>query len=106
MSIRRLLPNVDGLVSLAFLKPIAELVQNMVGSLDVIDVQTLRKLVDPGRLKLHCKIECFFSSVRQHNQLRPAVVRVRLKFQHSILHEIVDDPLNVLAIRSHVAGNP
>ncbi|BBP70753.1 hypothetical protein PHLH6_27570 [Pseudomonas sp. Seg1] len=95
-----------GSFGLVFFKPIAQVVQNLMGSLDSIDVQSFRQLINPGHLKLHRQIECFSSSFSQDNQLRPAVVWVRLKLQQSILHQIVDDPLNVLPIRPHVASNP
>ncbi|CAK9890028.1 hypothetical protein PS652_02861 [Pseudomonas fluorescens] len=85
----------DSSVSLVLLKLAAQLVQNTVGRLDVRNLQALRKLVDPRRLKFHCKSEGVFPRVGKHNQLRPAMVRVGLKLQHSLLDQIVDDALNV-----------
>src|ERR1700691_3894972 len=42
----------------------------------------------------------------QDHELRPAMVRVRLERNESLFVQIIDDPLNVLTMRTQVASEP
>ncbi len=96
----------EALTLLVSLKTAAKLAQNLMSRLNFSHVHPLSKLVNPWSLKTHCAIERLFSSVCKHNKLCPEMVRIRLKLQQAILHEIIDDSLYVLTIGPHISGDP
>ena len=46
------------------------------------------------------------SLLGQNDELRPPVMRVGPERDQPLPFQIVDDPLNVLAVRAHIAGKP
>src|SRR5579883_2615361 len=70
---------------------------------DVLDRQPIRQIVDPGRLQLHRRVEGTLSFLRQHDELRPPVMRVGLEGDQTFFLQVVDDALHVLAVGAEVA---
>ena len=63
-------------------------------------------MVDPRSLHPHGSVKRLFPLVSQKYELRPPVVWVGLEDDEPFLVQIIDDPLDVLAIRPEVSGEP
>ena len=76
------------------------------GGFDVCDGQPLGQLIRPWVIYLDGGVERLVALLREHDELCPAVVRVRLEHDQSVLPEIINDALNILAVRAKVAREP
>src|SRR6266851_8392945 len=72
----------------------------------VLDQEPVREAVDPRTLQAHGSVERLSSLVSQNDKLRASVVRVGLECDKSLFVQVVDDPLNVLAVGTQIAREP
>ena len=76
------------------------------GCFDVCDGQPLGQLIRQWVICLDGGVERLTALLREHDELCSAVVRVGLELDQSVLPEIIDDALNILAVRAKVAREP
>ena len=72
----------------------------------VLDRKAVGKSVHPRCLQGHGGFIGPLSFVSQDHELRPPMVRVHLQCDEFLFVQIIDDPLNVLTIRTQVASEP
>ena len=74
--------------------------------LDVLDRKPFGKAIDPRGLQSHGRVERLLAFISEDDELRSPVVRIGLEGYETLLVQVVDNPLHVLTIGTHVAGEP
>jgi hypothetical protein len=85
---------------------LAQCRHDAMGLFDILDPKPVRETVDPRGLLTHRVFVRAHSFLRQHDEWRPPMVRIRLEGDQALLFEIVDNALNILAVRSQIAREP
>ena len=88
------------------LKFLAKCGNDVMRRLNVFDLQPLCNLIDPRCLNIHGIFQSATPCLGQHSQVRSAVMGVRLEFEQTFIHQIVNDALDVLSVTAQVACKP